>query len=64
MSIEERVARLEVRMEDLEKETEKQTKILQDQNKRLYGIERVLWMTFGAVGIVEFAIRFLEIFKK
>lgn len=64
MSVEERVSRLEVRMDKLERETEKQTIILEKQSDRLFRIERVLWMTFGAVGIVEFGIRILEIFKK
>lgn len=64
MSVEERVAKLEVRMDNLEDETQKQTRMLEGQNDKLLSIQKVLWMTFGAVGVVEFGIRIIELFKK
>jgi len=44
-------------MEFLEKETSKQTSMMEGIGERLVKIEKVIWLAFGALGIIQFGIQ-------
>lgn len=56
-NLEVRLTELEMRMEFLEKETSKQTAMMEVIENRLVKIEKVIWLAFGALGIIQFGIQ-------
>jgi hypothetical protein len=63
-SVRDKVIRLETRMDYLERETVRQTKLLEEQDARMRRIEKIMWALLGAVAVLDFGLKLYDVLSK